>query len=78
MNVCQPVILFGIVMILYILSVSQTNATIAIRIASLVVISFCIQYLCNNEFFGIAWLISLIPIIYILSIYIMLYLINDI
>ena len=74
---CQPTILFAIVMILYVLSVSQSKDTLVVRMITVGIISFCIHYLCNNNFPFIAWMIACIPIIYILSIYIMMYLVNN-
>lgn len=75
--ICQPTIVFAIIMSIYVLAVSQTKDIIAVRMITVGIISFCIQYLCYNNFPFIAWMIASIPIFYILSIYIMLYLIND-
>ena len=75
-KICQPAIIFFLTMILYVLSVSQSNNTLVVRLTTVGIISYCIQYLCDNNFTFIAWLLTFIPFIYIISIYIMLILIN--
>lgn len=75
-KICQPAIIFFLTMVLYVLTVSQSNDILLVRMTTIGIISYCIQYLCDNNFTIISWLLTFIPIIYIISIYIMMILIN--
>ena len=71
-------IIFFIVMLLYIFftSPSHVNEDFIIKLLTVSIITFCIQYLTMVNLSLISWLFVLIPIIYILSIFILQYLIS--
>lgn len=78
MVISQQSIIFFIVMILYILftSSSYVNESFLYKVVTISIITSCIQYLSMVNLPFISWLIVFIPIIYILSIFILQYLIT--
>jgi hypothetical protein len=74
-----PSILFFLIMIMYIIFVDRipTRELFIIKIITACILTFCIQYLYLNNYTIIAWLLVYIPLMYILSIYIMRYLLNE-
>lgn len=78
MVISQQSIIFFIVMILYILftSSSYVNESFLYKVVTISIITSCIQYLSMVNLPFISWLIVFIPIIHILSIFILQYLIT--
>lgn len=78
MVISQQSILFFIVMLLYIFftSSSHVDETFLYKVITISIITSCIQYLSMINLPFISWLFVFIPIIYILSIFILQYLIN--
>ena len=78
MVISQQSILFFIVMMLYIFftSSSYVNESFLYKVVTISIITSCIQYLSMVNLPFISWLIVFIPIIYILSIFILQYLIS--
>ena len=78
MVISQQSILFFIVMLLYIFFTSSSHAdeSFLYKVITISIITSCIQYLSMINLPFISWLFVFIPIIYILSIFILQYLIN--
>ena len=78
MGISLQSIVFFIIMILYIFftSPSHLNETFLYKLITVFVITLCIQYLSNMNSQLISWGLVFIPIFYILSIFILQYLLN--
>ena len=76
MSISEQSILFFVIMILYVIYTTplQLSETLIIKLLTVGVITFCIQYLSIVNLPIISWIITFIPIIYILSIIVIQYL----
>ena len=76
MYISEQSISFFVIMMLYVMITSplQLSESLVIKLLIVCIITLCIQYLSMANLPIISWVISFIPIIYILSILIIQYL----
>ena len=76
MYISEQSISFFVIMMLYVMFTSplQLTDSLVIKLLTVCIITLCIQYLSMANLPIISWVISFIPIIYILSILIIQYL----
>lgn len=76
MSISEQSILFFVIMILYVIYTTplQLSETLIIKLITVGIITFCIQYISMANLPIISWIITFIPIIYILSILVIQYL----
>lgn len=76
MSISEQSILFFVIMMLYVIFTTplQLSESLIIKLITVCIIACCIQYLSMAKLPIISWVISFIPIIYILSILIIQYL----